>query len=189
MPQKNPKPGELYLHFKQKMYQIITVAQHSETGESLVIYQALYGDFKTYARPLEMFVSRVDKEKYPEAEQEYRFQFVEQLSEGTPISQAKGQTEEKAEQEDERQTAKEPQAKNVPASTQEEKLMAFFDADTIEAKYKALLAMEDCITDRMINNMAVVLDIVIEDGAIEERFEELKRCVRTIQRYESTRLR
>jgi len=67
--------------------------------------------------------------------------------------------------------------------------MAFFDADTIEAKYKILLTMSDCITDHMINNMAVVLDLVIEDGPVEKRFEELKHCLRTMQQYESTRLR
>lgn len=168
MPQGTPKPGEKYLHFKEKLYQVIAIAEHTETGEELVIYQALYGNFQVYARPLSMFISLVDKDKYPKVQQEYRFQLV-------------GQQTEAEEELLERFNAGEQRA--------EDKLMAFFDAGTMEEKYKILLDMRDDINDHMINNMAVVLDVVIEEGPLDRRYEELKSCVRTFQKYECSRLR
>lgn len=71
-----PKTGEIYKHFKGNMYRIVAVATHTETYETLVVYQSLEDETKIFARPLPMFMSPVDAEKYPEVTQKDRFELV-----------------------------------------------------------------------------------------------------------------
>ncbi|MDO4203390.1 MAG: DUF1653 domain-containing protein [Selenomonadaceae bacterium] len=77
MLREEPKAGEVWMHFKGNRYEIKCVAVHSETGERLVVYKALYGEGLCYARPIEMFMSPVDREKYPDAVQSFRFEKYE----------------------------------------------------------------------------------------------------------------
>lgn len=65
--------GKLVRHFKGDIYQIIDIAKHTESGEELVIYRALYGDCKIYARPLSMFMEKVPEGVENPTGQEYRF--------------------------------------------------------------------------------------------------------------------
>ncbi|MDU2291110.1 MAG: DUF1653 domain-containing protein [Clostridium celatum] len=70
--------GRVVTHFKGKDYLVLDVAEHTETGEDLVIYKALYGSNNVYARPIKMFLSEVDREKYPDIKQKYRIELVEE---------------------------------------------------------------------------------------------------------------
>ena len=71
------KVGRVYRHFKGDYYLVEGIVIHSETDEKMVLYRALYGDGKRYVRPYDMFASPMDKSKYPNAKQEYRFELQE----------------------------------------------------------------------------------------------------------------
>ncbi len=71
----------IYKHFKGGLYLVEGIVTHSETGEKMVLYRALYDEYKRYVRPYDMFIEKVDKEKYPTCEQEYRFEFLKNVEE------------------------------------------------------------------------------------------------------------
>ncbi len=189
-----PKPQEIYKHFKGNLYQITAVAQHTETDELLVVYQALYGDFKTYARPLEMFLSEVDREKYPEATQKYRFELQGDDADRQREREANKQVEniatdkaEAATWEDEVKPVEKPQP--TEAELQLDPLvLEFLDADSYEQRLNILAGLHHRITDDMITTMAVACDIEVPDGETEERFASLKSCLITLEKYECNRL-
>lgn len=188
-----PKPQEIYKHFKGNLYQITAVAEHTETGEQLVVYQALYGDFKTYARPLAMFTGRVDREKYPDVQQEFRFELqgpeAERQREESETTQpvrtvvgehmAESSAAEKTMDED--HTAEELNLDPL--------VLEFLDADEYSKRLNILAGLHHRITNDMITTMAIACDLEINDGDVEERYESLKTCLMTLERYECNRLR
>lgn len=86
VPERDIEVGDIVRHFKREwvseesaeyLYKVLAFAQHTENGEKLVIYEALYPPYKTCARPYSMFMSEVDRVKYPDVKQQYRFERVE----------------------------------------------------------------------------------------------------------------
>ena len=155
-----PKAGEVYRHFKGNNYEVISLATGSEDGESQVVYKALYPPYTVYVRPLEMFMEPVNKDKYPNAMQEYRFEKFDPTQE-----------EQKTEE------------------TVDPRLIAFLDAQGYDAKLEILDSMEYNVTEQMIIAMAVSMDIELNEGTTEEQFRALRKCIQTMQMYEGTRLR
>lgn len=269
-----PRPNQIYRHFKGNLYRVITMAQHSETGEGMVVYQALYGEYLVYVRSLTEFMSPVDSVKYPDADQANRFELLtEMIGQETaqavqgqamqvqtariqppqtqPVTARPGQARTKADRSEaisesdrmrpqmeqpepephltrpvvrvnydrklsasaesvitqaeekklmhrKEQEASEEKERTVsaPADAAEEEgisldplLMKFLDADTYEEKLNLLVALHPRLTDSMINTMAVSLDVEVNDGKIEDRYEALKTCLVTLERYECNRLR
>lgn len=169
MPQGDPRPGEKYLHFKRKPYQIVAVARHSETDEKLVVYQALYGEFGIFARPFDMFISEVDRDKYPQVRQKYRFQYLEdgKIPEETEEEEWEGTVSEEAE-----------------SGSVSDMLLKFLDAETFAEKYDIVERMRGELNDKMIDDLAVAIDVVIPEGRLDERYRQLKHCIQTRIKYE-----
>lgn len=166
-----PRAGEFYRHFKNKLYQVIAVAEHSETGEKLVIYQALYGSYKVYARPLSMFVSPVDREKYPDADQEYRFERVG----------VSGDDQENSSYLDEGQASHEPQINPW--------LARFLDAEGYEEQISLLSRMRGEIGQRELDSLYLILDIPHIPGDEDMQIQMMIKHLETRQRYDGRRLR
>ena len=200
----NPRPQEMYRHFKGNIYQIRCLAKHSETGEMMVVYQAMYDTFQIYVRPLAMFMEEVDVEKYPDARQQYRFELL-QDSELVFGSQAAEETISRLQAVEETisglQAVEEPVKESNEGSGGTENaeemqqlnidplVMEFLEADTYEQRLNILAALRSRITDEMINTMSMAVDLEIKEGDVEERYEELRNCLLTFEKYECNRLR
>ena len=184
----SPVPGQIYKHFKNKMYQIIAVATHSESKEKMVVYQGLYGDFGVYVRPYDMFMSEVDHVKYPEVAQKYRFECVGVIGQGCNESNIENKIEVcNIVSESVKEEVCEETGETIEEANPD--LIAFLDAETYEEKRELLVAMRPRITDRLINDIAVSLDVIVEEGDLEKRFRSLLYCVSKLDEYEVNRLR
>lgn len=171
-----PVSGEFYRHFKNKLYQILAIAYHSETQEEMVVYQALYGTFKVWVRPLSMFMGEVDHEKYPDVKQKFRFEKVMQFEkEETAESGMQAVSSEKAEE--------------CPMNPH---LLNFFDAmdeRNYDKMLEALAKLSVQASQKEIDDICMVFDIQTVGAEIYEQIAEIKRHILTLKKFDGERLR
>lgn len=212
-----PQPFELYRHFKGNLYQVLCIAGHSETGEEMVVYQALYGDYKFYVRPLAMFMEPVDRVKYPNVAQEWRFEKVSAQDADKPAGTAAvpqmppttktmpagpgvsvivepASTPTPATATDQEEPASIPATPFVPDQEEENAALdpdveRFLDARTYGERIEILIELREKITDDMIDIMSTVLDIEIPKGSLVSRYDKFKNALEMRRHYEAARLR
>lgn len=257
---RTPRPGDLYRHVTNQIYQILTIATYAQTGEQLVVYQEMFGTFAVYADSVTRFLQEVDFGKYPKALQQHLFEKIERtvlyaqdettgavpqpkasacpvqevkpdvpdcifhgtgesVEEGhmpeqrplthSPAESRRALRQEFAEESEEDSYFQEKRLRRIEereqrrgmfrkpkrheTATEELQanpcLMKFLDADTYEERFRVLSEIQDDITDRLIDDIAVVLDVVIPEGPLNDRYHQLRNIILTRQKYEINRLR
>lgn len=208
--------GGFYRHFKNKLYQVKAIAYHSETKEKMVVYQALYGDYSLYVRPYDMFMIEVDKKKYPDIYQRYRFEQV--YPDGSDMPHVKAQERDdcniaitqsvkennedinsiydngnKAQNVMEQDNNIEHDNIHKNNDIQDEQvnplLMEFLDAEDYQQKLNTLTGMRSKLDDKLIDAMAASMEIEVPEGPIDKRYASLRSCILTHAKFECVRLR
>lgn len=211
MTQKTVNAGEFYKHFKGQLYQVRTLAENSEDNTPMVVYQAMYAPFKIWVRPLSMFLEKLDKEKYPDAAQEYRFERIilddrqnTEAAEPDIVQSEKSAAVTNTIHPEEAITVSDEEITDALLSGQVERklsgkisdnqlaakgLMIFLDAENYHDKRHIFSSLEPYLNDTMLNNIAVTLDLVLDEGSKEQHFETILNCLETHEHYECNRLR
>jgi len=192
-----PQAGEIYQHFKGKLYRIVALATHTETGEQLVIYQALYGEFQVFARPLSMFLEKVDAKKYPDAAGKDRFMRIPMAEAAAVPQPVPAPSENPVEPRPAAMPSESTVESQAVAASSENSvepqpdpgLLAFLDADSYEEKLEVFASLEGKVDLHMLNAIAASLDLELSEGSLEEQYDTLKSCLMTLERYECNRLR
>ena len=207
--------GDVVRHFKGDLYQIVAFAYEEETMEKVVVYQALYGDFTYYTRKLDIFLSKVDKEKYPDSKQKYRFEKISTnnleknddilsrkvLSNNTKEAFAKDNN--KKENDADMLLTKDikrifietldcgfkTDKDNEKSESAKEKFLKFLEAKYYSDKTDILVDMknQNMLNERLLLAMAVSIDCIIEDGSLDEQYRSIKSCLDTLSKFQIRR--
>ena len=211
MTQKTVNAGEFYKHFKGQLYQVRALAENSEDNTPMVVYQAMYAPFKIWVRPLSTFLEKLDKEKYPDAAQEYRFERIilddrqnTEAAEPDIVQSEKSAAVTNTIHPEEAITVSDEEITDALLSGQVERklsgkisdnqlaakgLMICLDAENYHDKRHIFSSLEPYLNDTILNNIAVTLDLVLDEGSPEQHFDTILNCLETHEHYECNRLR
>ncbi len=193
--------GQVYRHFKGNVYEVIALAVNADNREDVVVYKSLNKD-KVFVRSYRGFVSEVNKEKYPDVAQKYRFELVSDKEPEEELQDALADVEAEAEEVETADKGYFPgyngSAKQAPPVGEVEApkavstadgevnpmLMQFLETKSFDEKLQILRRMESEMTDKLLDDMAASLDVVIHDGDISDRIRELKTCLSTFDKFD-----
>ncbi len=162
MNRRKPRKGDLYRHFRGKQYHVLYLAVCAETKEEMVVYETAEGEHRVYVSSLAAFMRAVSKDKYPDAQQEYRFELcrdsVQEMKKDTPESE-------------------------------ESLILQFLDLDGNEQRAEFLQKHRAVLTDRFLTAAAESMEFAENADTLEERYAALLRFLKTKMKYEGSRLR
>lgn len=195
-----PIINEIYRHFKGNLYRVIAIATHSETEEEMVVYQALYGDYKIYCRPLDSFTSEVDHEKYPDATQKMRFELLSSTVNlaniaSIPVSSESNDNTPKATGPNVDTTVDtvdndEANQDNANKNQLNPNVEKFINAKTTAERIDIVQRNKNSFTNDDLTTIAFINDITLDERLdFEERYRQLLSCLSTRNKYEALRLR
>ncbi len=171
-----PEKGELYRHFKGGLYRVITVAQHTETSEGMVIYASEEDPSKVWARPIASFLSPVDRVKYPDATQEMRFERVDDSAQAADAGSYKDASTVSY--------ASDPLGDRLDPEVEE-----FLDAKTASDRLNILASLNHRLTDDMLVIMSTACGVELPEGDVRQKYLSLRDSLIIMGKYEGNRLR
>lgn len=204
-----PKELQVYKHFKGSLYQIVTIAIHTETTDKLVIYRSLSHPERVFARPLEMFLSEVNHKKYPDVTAKYRFTLLDEID--TKIDEDKTESLENEADEVESDITETEIAECVEENIEDTAVEEISDDNAVYKedgtlvldpimekildskeytdKIEAFELLRGKCDENMLSTLAMALDIQLTGETIEEQYADILKCLRMHQKYETNRLR
>lgn len=208
---ETPKELQVYKHFKGSLYQIVAVAIHTETTDKLVVYRSLEHPERVFARPLEMFMSEVNRKKYPDVKAKYRFTLLgEEESEESEESQepeieetpaineeCRECEENKEETVEESDNAVETENDSDDEAIYKEDgtlvldpvIEKILDSKEFTDKIEAFELLRGKCDENMLSTIAMSLDIQLSGETLDEKYADILKCLRMHQKYETNRLR